>query len=267
MGFTFFGAGIIAPAWQDLIAHTFAPTERGRFFGITTFLGTSLGALGGFGASRVLAAYAFPFDFAIAFGFAAFCVQISSVFLALTREPVRLRPAAQPERARPIAGATVDTIRRDPEFARFLLIRTLMGLGTMGFGFVAVHTTQAFGVPDATVGLFTVLLLVGEASGNISSGAIADRVGHRLPLLLGVGSVTLAFVIARFAGVVGWYYPAFLLMGYAIGGLVAPLIGGGLASASHQLLFAVTAVINLIVWIGLLVLVRDPRRRVGSRLR
>ena len=317
-GLHFVGAGVIAPAWQDLIAHTFAPQERGRFFGLTTFLGTSLGAIGGLGASRLLGAFGFPVDFALAFAFAAVCVQISWVFLALAKEPPRLsRPtAAAPAElassqgvapARPIAGraglgrnglrGALDTIRNDTAFARFLVVRTLMGLGTMGFGFVAVHTTRAFSVPDAVVALFTVVMLVGEAAGNIASGTLADRLGHRFPLLLGVGSVTAAFVIARFAGAVEWFYAAFLFMGFAIGagrvsammiaiefapddrrptyvgitntlaglgGLVAPLIGSALASGSYLLLFLVTAVINLVAFVGLLCFVRDPRTQTGA---
>lgn len=37
------GAGVIAPAWQDMIARCFPVERRGRFFGINTFIGTLLG--------------------------------------------------------------------------------------------------------------------------------------------------------------------------------------------------------------------------------
>lgn len=318
-GMHFVGAGIIAPAWQDLIAHTFSPQLRGRFFGLTTFLGTSLGALGGIAASRVLGAYGFPLDFALAFAFAAVCVQLSWVFLALTKEPIRpaathsdadvqsqaqahshageqSHAVASPHAAGPAHPATpiADIMRTDAAFVRFLVVRTLMGLGTMGFGFVAVHTTRAFNAADATVATFTVALLIGEAVGNLSAGLLSDRWGHRLPLVIGVGSVTAAFSLARFAPELSWFYPVFLLMGYAVGagrvsammiameyappgrtpsyvgvtntlaglgGLLAPLIGSALASTSYFMLFSVTAVINAAAWLGLLFVVRDPRRR------
>lgn len=307
-GAHFVGAGLIAPAWQDLIAHTFPPEERGRFFGLTTFLGTSLGAAGGLAASRLLDTVAFPFDFALAFGGAAVLVQLSWVFLALTVEPVRLSAPAgrsQPllDARRPRArrtdphegiGQILSLIRSDHAFSRFLLVRVLMGLGTMGFGFVAVHTTIAFAVTDATVALFTVFLLAGEAFGNLLSGTLSDRVGHRIPLLLGVGSVTIAFALARFAPAAEWFFACFVLLGFAIGagrvsammiaiefapdarrptyvgitntmagigGLVAPLVGGGIASVSYRSLFAITTLINLAAFLGLAFLVRDPRTR------
>lgn len=324
-GLHFLGAGVIAPAWQDLIAHTFSPQMRGRFFGLTTFLGTSLGAVGGLAASRILGVYTFPFDFALAFGFAAICVQISWVFLALAKEPVRLGisvPGAEggagdgsptgaiataPEQGAAVPSGPAHTggagpgglrglrelLSGDREFARFLVVRTLMGLGTMGFGFVAVHTTREFNVADATVALFTVAMLIGEAFGNISAGYMADRSGHRLPLIIGVGSVTLGFAISRMAPGVLWFYPAFFFMGYAIGagrvsammiafeyapagrtptyvgvtntlagvgGLVAPLIGSALAAYSYFSLFTVTAAVNLVAWLGLIFLVSEPRR-------
>ncbi len=306
----FVGAGLIAPGWQDLIAHTFPAETRGRFFGLTTFLGTALGAIGGFAASRVLGSISYPLDFVLAFAFAAVLVQISWAFLALTREPIRQRrtvPGTQstvvdsrgsgppPARKTRIPGDAIALIRQDRSFARFLIVRTLMGLGTMGFGFVAVYAARAFVIPDEVIALYTVALLLGEAGGNLSAGLLADKRGHRFPLILGTGAVTAAFTIVWLANVAWWFPLVFLLMGYAtgagrvsgmmiaiefapadrtpsytgltstlagFGGLIAPLIGSGLAAASYTLLFAVCAAINLLAWLGLIVLVIEPRTRI-----
>jgi MFS family permease len=312
-GMHFVGAGLIAPGWQDLIAHTFPPQDRGRFFGLTTFLGTTLGAIGGFGASRLLGAYSFPLDFVIAFAIAAVLIQTSWIFLALSHEPMRVAsapaatlPSTAATRPPPSGPArlrggnlrdTMEIVKRDAEFSRFLLVRTLMGLGTMGFGFVAVYTAKEFGTSDAGVALFTVALLFGEATGNLSAGTLADQLGHRYPLLLGTGSVTAAFAVALFASA-GWvFYLVFALMGYAIGagrvaammivmefapadrtptyvgitnslagagGLIAPLVGSVLAGFSYPLLFGVSTAINLAALVGLFVAVQDPRRRSGQ---
>ena len=300
-GAHFFGAGIVAPAWQDLIAHTFALRVRGRFFGLTTFLGTSLGAVGGALSGRVLGAYRFPFDFAIAFACAAVCVQLSWVFLAVTKEPPRIVestdtaatdvPVRLPQRRASYAALRA-LLQEDREFAQFLLVRTFMGLGTLGFGFVAFYAVGTFGLSDTTIALFTVAMLIGEALGNISAGHIADQRGHRVPLVNASVCVTLAFTIVWLANAPAWFYPAFFLMGYAIGagrvsammiaieyapqsrtptyvgvtntlagagGLVAPLLGAALAATSYRALFAVAAAVNLFVVAGLLFVVNDPR--------
>jgi MFS family permease len=38
-----FGAGLIAPAWSSMLARCFPVERRGRFFGVTSFIGTGLG--------------------------------------------------------------------------------------------------------------------------------------------------------------------------------------------------------------------------------
>ena len=38
------GAGVVATAWQDLIARCFPVNRRGRFFGLTAFLGAGTGS-------------------------------------------------------------------------------------------------------------------------------------------------------------------------------------------------------------------------------
>jgi hypothetical protein len=43
-GWHVIGAGIVATAWQELIARCFPVERRGRFLGLTTFIGTGMGA-------------------------------------------------------------------------------------------------------------------------------------------------------------------------------------------------------------------------------
>ena len=81
------GAGAIAPAWQDMIARCFPVKKRGRFFGTTTFVGTGVGAIGAIYAGRILETYPYSFNFFYIFLIGAIGINVSWVFLALTREP------------------------------------------------------------------------------------------------------------------------------------------------------------------------------------
>ena len=47
------GAGVIAVAWQDMLAKIFPLNRRGRFLGITNFGGTATGVLGASAVARL----------------------------------------------------------------------------------------------------------------------------------------------------------------------------------------------------------------------
>jgi len=292
------GAGIIAPAWQDLVARCFPVNRRGRFFGLTTFIGTGVGAVGAILCSWILETYFFPNNFMYTFFVAAIFINLSWVFLALTREPVQPVPPPHPESDR-FWVKLVGIIRREPNFRRFLQARLLMAIGMMGTGFVAVAAIQRWHVTDRTVGHYTVALLIGQAGGNLLSGFLADRFGHKLPLEVGITSAIIAFVLAWLAPSSLWYYAVFLGIGVAIGtiivsgimitmefsspaqrptyigisntvvglgGGVAPLIGGWLAGFSYNLLFVLSAGINLMSLLLFRWYVKEPRHESDNNV-
>jgi MFS family permease len=284
------GAGIIAPAWQDLIAACFPVTRRGRFMGLAFFLGTGAGAVGALGSSAILERFAFPYDFAILFGLALFFIMVSWIFIALTREPVR--PVDEASHVDPAILKKLNRIlRQDDNFRRFLLVRIIISLGAMGFGFVAVSAVARFDVPDHTVGLYTAVLMIGQTVGNLLMGLLADRYGHKLSLELSCISLVFAFALAWLAPSPAWYYAVFALLGVYVAGMiisgllivmeftdrssrptyagiantgvglantVAPLVGGWLALYGYHWLFFASTLLGLIL---LHIWVEDPRHR------
>jgi MFS family permease len=292
------GAGLIAPAWQDLIARCFPVKRRGRFFGLTTFIGTGVGAVGAIFSSWLLKTYSFPLNFIYTFLIAAVFINVSWIFLALTREPVQPVPPRQPGTDH-FWQKLVQIIWEDHNFRRFLQARLLMGLGMMGFGFVTVAAIKQWQVADSTVALYTVALLIGQASGNLLSGLLADQFGHKLSLEIGVSSAVIAFTLAWLAPSPIWYYSVFALLGLTVGarivsgimitmefsppeqrptyigisntitGLgetVAPFLGGWLASFSYKGLFVLCTGISLISAILLRWYVREPRHDPGNKV-
>jgi len=81
------GVGVILVGWQDLIAKIVPADRRGRFFGITNFIGNGTGILGALGLPFLLLISDFRTGFTLAFGVAALCMLVSWGFLLLTREP------------------------------------------------------------------------------------------------------------------------------------------------------------------------------------
>ena len=287
------GAGIIAPAWTELIARCFPVRSRGRFFGVTFFVGTGLGTLGAIFGGWLLDAIVFPLNFTYAFAIAAAAVSLSWIFLAMTREPVPyVEPTNRP--AREQTGAKVGRIlAADVNFRNFLAARLIGSLGAMGLGFVTISAIQRWEVGDSTVALYTATMLIGQTAGNLFAGLMGDRSGHTLTLLGSVAASAIAYAIAWLTPVPSLLFLVFFCLGTTLGvslvsgvlmpleftegvnrptyvglanttlgagSVIAPLIGGLLASASYSLLFAVSAMVSTVSFLYLLLVVREPRK-------
>lgn len=288
------GAGVVAPAWTDLIGHCFPVHRRGRFFGFSSFIGTGLGTIGAVFSGWLLVTYPFPTNFALSFSLAFVFITISWVFLELVREPTRPIPddvVAQRGRSwRKIRNI----VRTDENFRNYLLVRLLAAFGTMAAGFVTVAAIQRWAVADSQVGFFTAALLIGQTLGNLIAGFIADRRGHRLSLTMGIGISAAAYLLALASPAAVWYNAVFLLIGIAmgmmivsgvlinlefsrpehrptyvgianttngIGNVLAPLFGGLLAAMGYNILFAASAGFSILALIVMLAVVHEPRTR------
>lgn len=288
------GAGIVAVSWQDLIARCFPVTQRGKFFGTTSFVGAGVGAVGAVLSTWLLNRYAFPANFGYTFAIAATAMTFSWVFLALTREPVQATTTRRRGNIEYLASLPA-LLRSDENFRRFLITRMMLALGGMGSGFITVTAVNRWHIPDSTAGFFTLALLAGQTVGTLLFGFLADRFGHKLCLELGTVTGLAGCLVAWLAPGPDWYFAVFVLLGFLSGavlvsgilivmefseperrptyvgiantgvglvGAVAPLFGAALAEAGFAWLFAASAAVYLITLALLHGWVREPRHTV-----
>lgn len=291
-----FGAGFIAPAWQDMIARCFPVERRGRFFGTTTFIGTGVGALGAIFSGWLLETTTFPLNFAYVFLIGAGAISLSWGFLALTREPVQPILATIPIQDG-LWRRLSQIVRHDLNFRRYLQARFLLSLGMMGLGFVTIAAVQRLQLPDRVVGFYTAALLIGQTSGSLLAGWLADHSGHKLPLTLAGATAALTFGLTWLSPPAAWYHLIFAGLGFStgttivsgvlivlefsrpeqrptyagiantvvgIGSSIAPILGGWLAAYSYTWLFALSAIVSLIATIVMAGLVKDPRWNIAA---
>lgn len=285
------GGGIVATAWQDLIARCFPVQRRGRFMGTANFLGAAMGAAGAGVSTWLLQSLAFPTNFVLVFSIASAALVVSWFFLSLTREPVQ--PVTIPRQSqRQFLAQLPGILRSDLNFRRFLVARSILALGSMGLGFVTVAAVQRWHVPDSTVGLYTAAYWLGQTVGHLSFGFLADRFGNKLSLELGAGASVLAFALVWLGPSAEWIYVAFVLLGITSGAIIgsgilvtmefsepqrrptyagmtntvtgtvnifAPLLGALLAGTGYNWVFALSAFINLVALIAMRWWVREPR--------
>lgn len=285
------GAGVVAPAWMALVAKIFPPEKRGSFFGMTMFLGSATGIIGSAVSAWILETLEFPNSFTVLFGIAAFFMTISWVFLSLTREPHLAHEVHDQDWAH-YWQELLQIIRKDQNYRRYVITSITIALGSMGAGFVTISAIQRFQVADATVGLYTLIMLVGQTVGNLVLGWMADRYGHKLSIEIGVFSLLIAFILSFIMPSPIFYFVVYALLGINLSsgivsgmlvvwefcettrvptysgltntargiiGLIAPVLAIQFANISYEFLFAVCTVI---IFIGLLLLrlwVKEPR--------
>lgn len=175
---TAFSAGIATPAWYDMIAKAIPVNRRGLWSGLGHGLGALMGVIGAFFVGRILEAHPFPNNFARLFGLAFAAMVISWIGLALNREAPSTS-TKEPLSITRYMRQLPTVLRRDPNYARFLLSRTTVQLGAMGMGFFMVYGTDRFGLDGAYVGLLTGVLVGSKALMNLAWGVVGDRAGHK----------------------------------------------------------------------------------------
>ena len=287
----YLGAGVIAVAWQEMIARIFPVDRRGRYFGTSTFIGAGTGALAASLSAWLLEFYAFPANFVILFSIAAVAIFVSWIFVALTREPVT-PPEETGVNRHNFWSELPRILRQNHNYRHFLQARLTLGLGSLGTGFVTVAAISKWAVRDGTVGQFTILLLIGQTFSNLVLGLLADRYGHKISLEIAAAAAIVATGLAWLAPAPGWYYLVFFLMGVTAGGTVvsglmialefsnpekrptyigltnssvglasglAPLLGASLANRSFDLLFGLACLINLTAFLLFHFRVLEPR--------
>jgi MFS family permease len=292
-----FGAGAIIVGWQDMIAKIFPVDKRGRFFGITNFIGNGTGILGALAVPFVLKKFTFPMGYVISFAVAAALILLSWVFLSLTREPAvhTSKPSvSQLEYLRSLP----QVLQNDRNFRAYLLSQITFSLSGMAIGFLVVYTVRTWDLPDAQASGFTIALQIGLALANLFFGFFSDRKGHKLSLEICMALSAISLILAIFAPSPLWFFLIFFIRGAVnagtfisgisivyeftdpenrptyiglantipgVAGSLAPLIGGWLAGAiSYQAMFILSATVGTIAWVFLRFGVREPRKMKSS---
>jgi MFS family permease len=207
-----FAAGAGTPAWYDMIAKAIPLERRGLWAGLSSSLGALMGIAGAFLVGRVLEAFAFPLNFSLLFGLAFVAVCVSFVGLALNREPPSEITKVR-QTLLPYLRQLPAILRKDANYRRYLLSRTVVIAGAMATGFIIVYGSEKFGLDGAQVGLLTATLIGGQAVMSLVWGLLGDRWGHKLVMTLAAFALTLAMLVTLLAPTWQWLMLTFVLLG------------------------------------------------------
>ena len=204
--------GMLLPAWMDVIGRTIPARLRGRFFGLSNLAADLGGLLGSALTTYILARLATPHSFGLCFAISAGFMALSYGALALTREPAVTAPARAVS-VRAHLRRVPALLARDPNLRWFLVARALGFLGAVASGFYTVYALRTFAAPAWQAGVFTSLFLAGHLAGSVVLGWVADRVGHRLVLIIGAAAMVGANLLALTAPTLQVFGAVFALVG------------------------------------------------------
>jgi MFS family permease len=186
------------------------------------------------------------------------------------------------------------TYKGYPNAFKVLTLATF--IDTLGFflliPFYALYVTEHFGVGMTHVGFLFTLFAIGNIFGGMIGGALADRYGRRLMVLIGlvasgignfllgfVNNLNLFFLISAFIGIVSNFgRPAqqamvvdllpkekqaegfgILRIAFNISATIGPILGGFLATQSYMSLFIADAVSSIITAIIVYLIIPETK--------
>ena len=290
-----FFQGVAQVTMNALRAKVIPINRRGIVSGARHFLAglTSAGvayAAGAYIIDANLFGNGYASVFLLAFGIT--CIGLFA--MALTHEPTAtsLRPRASTIETFRAVGPI---LRNQPAFRRFFVARALASCGSMALPFYILYAGTRMELTGATLGLLTTVWMLTSSTTNLVWGALADRYGYKVvmvaTLACWIASHGQLLFVEDILGVIVF----FVLMGSASGGFnqsgqnmvlefgrpadipirlaasgsavnlvgaVGPFVGGLIVMlAGYVSLFVVTALLQVIALVTILLAVPEPRFR------
>ncbi len=291
-----FVSGIQTVTVNSLRAKVIPPHRRGITMGLRNIFGGGVSA----GVAYLAGVYLIA-DNAMGNGYSAlflicFLLAIFGMcLLLLTREPPNT--ALAPKRsALGSLKAAPNLVVQHPQFAAYALARALGTAGRVAVPFYILYAHTQITLDGADLGLLTSVWVLTGTTSNLFWGIAADRTGHRIIMVLGIGlwaasQAVLPLLDSFYA--FAWF---FAVVGLASGGFMmaaqnlvlelgdeadrplmiatanstsnlivtlGPLIGGFVVvSIGYAPLFIATSIVQVAAVVILVTRVREPRHRI-----
>ena len=209
-------SGSVSPVWMDFLAKTTSPETRGKLIGWRASLGALLGLLNGFILTILLTIISFPYNYAAVIGL-AFLYQMSS--LAAQQKIVEEQPSevTAPVRLSELFARMRVIVAGNRPFRMFLFASVLLTGSFTSVAFFTVAAMKRFDLSESAVGIFTVVMIIGQILSGVVLGWVADVKGTKRALLICGISLLLSIVTALCAKSVIWFYFVFICMGINVG--------------------------------------------------
>lgn len=214
-GFFYLTIGVIQPGYQDLIAKNIVH-GRGLLIGSNRALAGVMVLGSSFMVSWAIRDHPFPQEFILIFAIAlAFSVPSILALSAFRETPYEEAP---PSRSLATYLREVpEALRMQPLFRKYLLLRCLLAIASMGTSFVVVYVVSDKGYDPATIGSFTAVMIGAQYFGALTAGWTGDRLGYKRVLQVAALALGGAYALILSGYSAPLVYGSFLLAGLSMG--------------------------------------------------
>jgi MFS family permease len=196
--------GLLYPVWMDYMAKILDPSKRGRALGIVFLTQTVAGAAGATAAAALLRGGTSDGRYAVLFFVAAAAMSGGSFFFMGTRE--RTSESTEAASVRQHFHDLAGLWRRHRWLKAYLCTRWMVrGTYPLLVHFFAVYAVAFKGVTPASAALLGTGALLCQAMAGVAAGALGDRAGHKVSVLLGQGLLLASCTLAVLP-VPGWAF-------------------------------------------------------------
>ncbi len=217
-------AGVAGIPFMDIVAKAVPSTRRGTFFGARLFFGGIASVLAGLFVRNVLATRSFPNNYTILFLTASAVITVAIISFCLASEPETIsRETRMPFRRFLLKGPFL--LKNVRSYRWMLIVRIMLGVWGMALPFYIIFARERLGFEASSVGIFLSIQMVGMVLSNILWGALSNRVGNKIVIVL----VSAVAVISPLVTLLSNVYPSlqgmlgfgivFFFLGFTLSGI------------------------------------------------
>ncbi|MFN3266867.1 MAG: MFS transporter [Deinococcales bacterium] len=190
-------SGVSGLPWLESVGKTISAKDRPGFFGMRNLWGGLLALGAGFAIRAILSSsLTFPWDYALIFALGAITFSLGYWFFGLSDEPPDDPP--QPRAANIWADllAIPQTIKNNPDFAKYVFYRVLFASATIGDAFFTAHALRNVGVGKEAIGTFLIAVGIIAPLSNTIWSRTAQAFGSRRIIRIALGFTFAAPLLA-----------------------------------------------------------------------
>jgi MFS family permease len=289
-------AGLLFPAYYDLISITVPHNRRGVLTSLRSGTSYILGILCGFASREILREVIFPMNFAILYLIGSLVFVLNLIVFSRVIEPEDDRQNIVPS-SMPILEEAWSILVREKSFRWYVISRSLLTLSYSTCAFFPVYLVKRFSLGDEASGMFVIISAVTFIFINPVLGWMGDRFGYKLVLALTGGTLLLASLLGEFGlsyhlmlGLIVFsamgrtgnllmnnmaieyalpgFVPVYIGVTGLIVGIISPLgiVAGVLVEQrGFPALFCMTGIMALLSLLATVLLVTEPRKIIFDR--